>query len=284
MVNSIETISIGVTVAALALLGGCSTSLHCEDLSKCGGNYLDGATDHGEGVLSTKWTASRTDACLDNVPPTPEPPSLAYIPPRPAGIRPVEPSTLDWCAGLVINNMGKIAAFDDGWYEFLVKYDGWFPSIPLYQGELTLFDNNQYEVKLTQHAYQRFDLSQTCLIAQGTNLTNDNCDAITAELITFVPKRLESIDGLEALVYDASCVKDTQEGCSCEYSVALTSGARGPYVAGNDGRISFFDEDAAPPGRADYCAGPGSLQLTGSTGTDLFNRSGLKTLQFHQAP
>jgi hypothetical protein len=284
MVNFIETISIGVTVAALALLGGCSTPPHCEELSKCGGDYLEGETDRGEGVLSTKWTAGMPDACIDQVPATPEPPSLAYIPPRPAGIRAVEPSTIDWCAGLVINNMGQITAFDDGWYEALVKYDGWFPGIPLYQGELTLFRNNQYEVKLTQLVSQHIELTQTCLIAQGTNISEDTCDAITAQLATFVPKRLESIDGLEAQVYDARCVKDTQEGCICDYNMSLTSGARGPYAAGNDGRINFFDEDAAPPGRADYCAGGGTLQLTGSTGTDLFNRSGLKTLQFHQAP
>ena len=279
MANSKTTVFLGVTVATLAALGGCTTPPHCQELSTCGGNFVDVATDHGEGVASTKWTATAPDACIDQVPATPEPPSLAYIPPRPAGIRAVEPSTIDWCAGLVINNMGQITAFDDGWYEALVKYDGWFPSVPLYQGELTTFSNNQYEVKLTQLVSQHIELTQTCLIQQGINLT---CEAISEQLAEFVSKRLGSIDGLEAQVYGNVCVPDTQQGCICDYNMSLTSGARGPWAAA-DGRIDFFDDEAAPPGRADYCYGGGSLQLTGNKGTDLFNRNGLKTLQWRLA-
>jgi hypothetical protein len=268
-------------LGALGALAGCSTELHCEELGKCGGNFLNGATDHGEGETSTKWTVDGTGACIDEVPPVPEPPSLAYIPPRPSGVRAVEPSTIDWCGGLVINNMGEVTAFDDGWYEALVKYDGWFPSIPLYKGELTMFSNNQYEVKLTQNVWQHAELTQTCLVAQGVKLT---CEALNEQLAAFVSKRLGSIDGLEAEVYGNQCVADTGGGCMCDYYVSLTSGGIGPWSDNKDGRINFFDADAAPPGRADYCVTGGTLELTGSKGTDLFNRNGLKSLTLRQAP
>ena len=246
----------GATLGTLSALAGCSTPLHCDELQKCGGDFLNGA------------------------PAAPEPPSLAYIPPRPAGMRAVEPSTIDWCAGLRLDNMGKVTAFDDGWYETLVKYDGWFPSIPLYTGELTIFSNNQYSVSFTQLVSQRAELTQTCLVAQGVNLS---CEAINEQLAVFVAERLESIDGLVAEVYGNVCASDGEGGCNCDYNVSLTSGGTGPWEDG-DGRIAFFDADAAPPGRADYCASGGTLQLTGSKGTDLFNRNGLKTLTWRQAP
>jgi hypothetical protein len=267
-------------IPTLALLGcvtplvGCSTEPFCEEHSKCGGDFTVGKQDMGTGVPSVEWVANATDACIDQVPNPPEPPSLAYIPPRPAGIRAFEPSTIDWCAGLVINAMGEVTAFNDGWYETLVKYDGWFPSIPLYTAQLTIYENNQYSVALTQLVSQHTELTQTCLIAQGIVMT---CSALNERLGEFVADRLSSINGLTATVYDNVCTDDGKGGCNCDYNVSLTSGQKGPWST-ESGRIAFFDAEAAPPGRADYCMSGASLQLTGTKGTDLFNRGSLKTL------
>jgi hypothetical protein len=106
---------------------------------------------------------------------------------------------------------------------------------------------------------------------------------------------LSSIKGLTARVYrndvngdgtmdsaDPICVKDTQDGCICDYNVELTSGAQGPWENDDSGRVAFFDSDAAPPGRAAFCVNGGTLEPSGDKGTDLFNRHGLKTLQLRR--
>jgi hypothetical protein len=280
-----------LALLCLTALAGCTTEPYCEEYTKCGGDFTAGKQVVGEDTAaSVKWIAGPTDACIDQVPNPPEPPSLAYIPPRPAGIRAVEPATIDWCAGLVINNMGDVTAFDDGWYETLIRYDGWFPSVPLYAADLTIHDNYQYSVAITQLVSQHTELTQTCLIAQGIVMP---CGEIGNRLEAFVSKRLSGVTGLTATVYrndvngdgtadeqDAICLDDNKGGCTCDYNVSLVSGQQGPW-ADDEGRLAFFDSDAAPPARADYCVTGNSLQLTGARGTDLFNRHSLKTLELY---
>jgi hypothetical protein len=264
-----------VWVLLATSLGACTTPPYCESLGKCGGDFLSTAKDLGGGVPASEWVATAVDACIDQVPSPPDPPSLSLIPPRPSGIRPVEPSTIDWCAGLVLKSDGTIGAFDDGWYETLKRYNGWFPSVPLYTGQLEVAQNNQYTLTTTQLASQQVDLSATCLVAQGVVLT---CDAIKAELEKFVTDRLKGVTGLEAFVYGARCDSMSDGGCSCGYNVSLTTTSAGPWVADDKGHLTFFDALAAPPSKTDYCASPGQLLLSGSKETDLFNRNSLKTL------
>jgi hypothetical protein len=278
-----------LALTCLTAPAGCTTEPFCEEYTKCGGDFTAGKQVMGDdSAASVKWVAGGQDACIDQVPNPPEPPSLNFIPPRPAGIRAPEAATSDWCAGLVINNMGDVTAFDDGWYETLLRYDGWFPSIPLYTADLTIYENNQYAVAITQLASQHFELTQTCLIAQGIVMT---CKEIGDRLDTFVTKRLGGLTGVTATVYrndvngdgvmdsqDPICVDDNRGGCTCDYNMSLVSGQQGPW-AEDAGRIAFFDSDAAPPARADYCVKGDSLQLSGARGTDLFNRHSLKTLQ-----
>jgi hypothetical protein len=261
-----------------ASLGGCTTPPYCDALGKCGGDFLSTAKDLGSGAPSTEWVATAVDACIDQVPSPPDPPSLSLIPPRPSGVRPVEPSTIDWCAGLVLKSDGTIGAFDDGWYETLKRYGGWFPSVPLYTGQLELVQNNQYTLTTTQLASQHVDLSATCLVAQGVVLS---CDAINTELQKFVTDKLKGITGLKALVYGNVCTAMTEGGCACDYNVSLTTSTAGPWAADNKGHLTFFDASAAPPAKTDYCASAGQLRLSGNHETDLFNRNSLKTLTLH---
>ncbi len=266
-------------VLLAASLGGCNTPPHCEALRKCGSDFSVTDSDLGGGVTSTEWVAvGRLDACIDQVPNTPDPPQLSLIPPRPAGVRAVEPSTIDWCAGLVLMGDGTISALDDGWYETLKKFNGWFPSIPLYTAQLELMHDNQYALTTTQLASQRVELSPTCLVAQGVVLS---CQSISDQLHAFVSKRLGGIAGLKATVYDNTCTVTSEGGCSCGYNVSLTTTTKGPWVASDKGALTFFDELAAPPSQTDFCYTPGSLRLSGAKETDLFNRNSLKTLELH---
>jgi hypothetical protein len=265
-------------VSLAALAASCTTPPYCDALQQCGGDLTLGARDFlGTGAPATEWSATTTDACLDQVPNPPSPVSLALIPPRPAGTRAVEPSTIDWCSGIVIQGDGTVRAFDDGWYETLKKYDGWFPGVPLYTASLVL-EKSQYSFTASQLVAQHADLSSSCLVAQGVSLT---CDQVNTQLQIFVTKKLSSIMGLTARVYDATCAKAAENGCSCDYNVVLTNTVSGPWSQ-SGAAISFFDSSAAPPAQADFCASGKTLELTGRKGTDLFNRFDLKTLRFQQ--
>lgn len=261
-------------VLAVAAAPGCTTSPQCEELPKCGGDFLVGAKDLGSGAEATEWVATAPGACVDQVPTPPSPASLLRIPPRPAGIRAVEPATADWCNGLVLGADGAIRAYDDGWEQVLKQFSGWFPSVPLYTAQLTLERHYQYSLVTTQLVTQHADLSTTCLVGQGVRLS---CADLNAQLATFVEDRLNKITGLRAEVYDNRCAETSESGCACDYNVSLTSTTAGPWAA-ERGQISFFDFNAAPPARADYCVGAASLSLSGSQGADLFNRGSLKTL------
>jgi hypothetical protein len=271
--------TLSLLLLPVASLTGCTTSPYCDALDKCGGYFLEGGKDLGGGVPAVEWVASlKDDACVDQVPNPPSPPSASLIPPRPAGVRAIEPSTLDWCAGLVISIDGSVQ-FDDGWYETLKRYYGWFPSVPLYTAQLEILQNNQYAVTTTQLASQHYDLSQTCLVAQGVSLS---CDDLSTRIKASVEKTLASVDGLTALVYGnpgrpSFCAATKDNGCACDYNVSLTTTTTGPWSQGT-AQINFFDAQAAPPGAADYCANASGLHLTGAKGTDLFNRTSLKTL------
>jgi hypothetical protein len=275
-----------------ASLGGCTTTPFCDSLGKCGGDFNAAAVDLGGGVTGTEWVAAGTvtnAACIDQVPSPPDPPSLALIPPRPAGVRPIEQSTTEWCAGLVLKSDGTIGQFDDGWYEALKRYNGWFPSVPLYTSQLEIHTDNQYAMTTTQLVSQHVELSATCLVAQGVVLKCDDAAAglaptgkdLTTQLQTFVQDKLKGIKVLTAVVYGNQCVPGSDGSCTCDYNVSLTTTTAGPWQADNAGHISFYDAAAAPPGQADFCANPGTLQLSGSKETDLFNRTSLKTLALH---
>lgn len=287
----------GILLSASAL-SGCSTPLHCESLGKCGGDFLANKSDLKSGDLSQEWVASSTDACTDNVPNPPDPPQLALIPPRPAGVRAVEPSTVDWCAGLALTADGNIKYFDDGWYEALKKYNGWFPSIPMYTAQLEFVQNHQYTLQTVQLAKQHFELPSTCLSAQGVLLDSDpakECQTLGQKLQAFVAKKLEALKFLQATVYTGTNPADSsqdlpvclarldssaagQYACVCDYNVAIQTTTAGPWASDNKGQVSFYDATAAPPADADYCVSGAELQLSGTKGLDLFNRNSMKTL------
>lgn len=262
-----------------AVLSGCTTTPHCEELSKCGGDFLAGAESAGEGVEATKWVAAAPDACVDQVPTPPNPASLLLIPPRPAGVRAVEPATADWCNGLVFGADGAIRAYDDGWEQVLKQYGGWFPSVPLYTAELEVQRGFQYSLTTTQLVTQHAELTNTCLVGQGVRLS---CEDLEGQLPAFVEKTFNAISGLQADVYGERCADTSDGGCSCDYNVSLTSTTAGPWAA-EQGQIAFFDFNAAPPARADYCVSAAGLSLSGSNGADLFNRGSLKTLKLAPA-
>ena len=283
-----EPMRIGLLKALLLLLPvisleACTTPPYCAALGKCGGDFLADAKDLGSGSPSSEWVATGANACVDQVPNPPNSPSTALVPPRPAGVRAIEPSTLDWCSGLITSNDGTIK-FDDGWVETLKKFNGWFPSIPLYTAQLEVMRNNQYTITTTQLASQHYQLTQTCLLGQGMKLS---CDELNTRMKASVEANLKSVDALKSphpddppkfVVYGNTCLPTTDGGCACDYNVSLTTTSSGPWSAAN-GELNFFDAQAAPPSEADYCVNASGLTLSGAKETDLFNRNSLKTMK-----
>lgn len=274
-------------MALAGLLTGCTTAPQCEALATCGGDFLVGAADWAnDGVTRVEWVAAPRDACVDEVASPTQPPSLALIPARPAGVRAIEPGTLNWCADLRFNSNGSVAAFDDGWYETIVKYHGWFPAVPLFTARLEIASNNRYELDTTQLIAQHYELPKTCMYAQGVAVS---CSDFAIGLSDYIGTRLKGLEksGIITKIYGvgpdgrANCTP-AADGCSCDYNLQLTSVTTGPWAT-STGEITFFDSSAQPPSRTDYCAGGDSLQLTGDRDTDLFNRVSLKTLEFGPA-
>jgi hypothetical protein len=278
-------------IALVGSVAGCSTPEFCEPLKKCGGNYLLGEGDWGgDGVLRAEWVvaspeakvASASAACVDQVQNPTQPPSLAKIPARPAGVRAVEPTTLNWCADLRFSADGNISVFDDGWYETLVKYRGWFPGIELQSARLAIGRNNQYQLDTEQRILQQYELPRTCMYAQGVRVS---CEDFTEGLNSYVSDRLEGLDkvGVKAQIYGTTCsARPNDDGCNCQYYLGLIATTTGPYAQGS-GELTFFDSAASPPSRTDFCVEANRLQLTGHNDSDLFNRTALKTLQFDLA-
>ncbi len=276
-------------IALASLSAGCTSAEYCESLKKCGGNFLAGEGDWaGDGVLRTEWVVagpeakvpSPSAACVDQVQNPTQPPSLAKIPARPAGVRAVEPTTLNWCADLRFSADGNISVFDDGWYETLVKYRGWFPGIELTSARLVIGRNNQYQLDTNQRVLQQYELPKTCMYAQGVAVS---CSDFAKGLDSYVADRLMGLTkvGVAAQIYGTTCTDHAGgDGCDCSYVLSLTATTTGPYASDekHPGEIAFFDSAASPPVHADYCAENGRLQLTGHNGTDLFNRTALKTL------
>jgi hypothetical protein len=285
-------------LALASLSAGCTSAEFCEPLKKCGGDFLAAGKGDwgGDGVVRAEWvvaapaspSTAASNSCVDQVQNPTQPPSLAKIPARPAGVRAVEPTTLNWCADLRFSADGNISVFDDGWYETLIRYRGWFPGIPLYTARLTIDEGGQqhYEMQTTQLVAQHYELPKTCMYAQGVAVA---CGDFAKGLDAYVTDRLMGLSkvGVAAEIYGTTC-KDQAggDGCVCDYNLALTATTTGPYAVDYKklpGEIAFFDSAASPPSGTEYCAQGSRLELTGHNGADLFNRTALKTLQFGPA-
>jgi hypothetical protein len=252
----------GFGVAALgACLAGCQVTPFCEELEKCGGDVMAGAGDvwKADGILDTEWIVTGNDACIDPVQRPLNPFSLARQPQRPAGERPVDRATLDWCSGLAIKQDGTV-----------IRYDVWDPTVPFRNGSLLLSADGTYAAQFTAFAHQRAEFSASCLTAQGVPMT---CAEFGRQITVLVKS--------QANLYNMRCFDGEDHGCACDYELSLTAGPNGRWERKGT-MITFFDELAGPPSLADYCLKGDTLELTGQDGMRLFNKTGLRTINFRR--
>ena len=236
-----------------ALLPGCQTPPYCEPLDTCGGEVL------AANAPLTQWVTTKQNACLDQIQPPPNPVSLVRLPQRPAGDRPTERGTADWCSNVALRQDGT-----------LQQYLGWYPPIPVQDATLDLYANGTYEMHITYFAKQHVDFSATCLSAQGVS---ESCAAFGRNLKEFVAP--------EANIYNVLCYPSPVSGCGCDYDLSLIGGPSGSWqVDKAHATLTFFDALGGPPSLANYCQKGDSLEITGKDGARLFNQFGLRTLRF----
>jgi hypothetical protein len=255
-------------VLAVGLLAtGCQTELHCEPLKRCGGDLMAGATQVGQ-HKQTEWVASAQDACMDLVQLPVVPISISQQPARPNGKKAVGNATVDWCSSLSQKPDGSL------------RYQPFFPIIPLKNAHLKLFDDGTFDAHFTAQAPQHLAFSAQCISAQGIRVS---CPELG--------RRIKEAIAAEANVYNMLCYDDPEDagGCMCDYDLALFTSLPGSWSANSDGLVTFFDQSLAPfpPAPADYCqeadnlGQPTKLSMTGHNGTQLFNRPDLRSLVFH---
>ncbi|HVY32099.1 MAG TPA: hypothetical protein VHB79_36435 [Polyangiaceae bacterium] len=231
---------------------GCQTDPYCAPLSECGGQVVV------PGAPITQWVTTKNDSCLDQIQPPPNPVSLVRQPQRPAGDRPTERGTADWCSNVALRQDGT-----------LQQYLGWYPPIPVQDATLDLLSDGNYEMHITYFAKQHVDFSATCLSAQGVS---ESCAAFGRNLKEFVAP--------EANIYNVLCYP-AESGCGCDYDLSLIGGPSGQWsVDEAHATLTFFDALGGPPALATYCQKGDTLEITGKDGSRLFNQFGLRTMRF----
>jgi hypothetical protein len=257
------TAALGLTLVSV----GCTADSFCEELSACGGAVIGTNDSDADGVPDTTW--SMVENCKDPLHAQPPNAALLTQPTNVAKQPPLEPTTSEWCQGLIFNQDGSIK-----------QVLPWFPSIPLTTGSLKLTGENKYNVSLSYNSVQQADFSSFCLTSQGKQgLTCQNTNAD----LSFT-ERLKTALAPEPNIQDVVCVDapDDPGGCQCFYNMLIVAGQDGLYSVEGD-MITFYDRLGAPRSEATYCVQGDSLEITSVQQTWLFNQPALKTMAFGRA-
>jgi hypothetical protein len=244
-----------------SLLGGCHTKPYCEELGRCGGNFMKNGKPNVEGVLTTEWVAKAEETCTDQVQPPVNIVQLSQQPSRTAGSKPTGNATYDWCQNL--------EQFGDGTLEVTTI----FPTIPASNATVEFAADGTYHAHFLNYQPLQMQFSAACRASQGINQT---CPAMG--------RAIREATAAESNVTNMRCYDDGEGGCLCDYELKLFTSLPGNWEASPDGILTFYDQSEAPnpPAPVDFCMrGDTTLELTGHNGQQLFNRPALRTLVMH---
>jgi hypothetical protein len=262
---------------AIVSFSGCKTPPFCPALGATGGDLLGNLPN---GATHRSWTVTADYACQDQLQLPPVAVSLVRQPPAVANQRPPDPVTDDWCGNLVIDSSGNV-------HEFIV----YAPPLPIKVAALTISEDYDGNTTRGTYLYQQtidqtrnLTFSESCLTAQGMRLT---CPVLGRKLGDFL--------AAEANIYSMRCqdpANPGQGGCECQFELSFIGGSSGRWALQESGtQVVFFDMSYAPAAFVDFSftpaaniqiptlTGSGSLNLTGSNETPLFNQKGLRTLE-----
>jgi len=200
------------------VLAGCSTTPRCEELSRCGGDLLAGATSApGATITQSEWVSGAVDACMDQVQLPIVPVSLSQQPAPKVGKKAPAPATVDWCSSLSQKPDGSL------------RYTPFFPIIPLKNAHLKLKSDGTYDAHFTAFEPQHLAFSAACRAAQGINVS-------CAELGRHIKEAIAA----EANVYNTRCYDDSDGagGCTCDYDLTLFTSLPGVWSQSSDGSWS----------------------------------------------
>lgn len=57
----------GALVCAVLASAGCQTTPYCEPLSRCGGDFIKGGTEHEGGLVESEWVTLGDGTCTDKI-------------------------------------------------------------------------------------------------------------------------------------------------------------------------------------------------------------------------
>jgi hypothetical protein len=251
----------GLLLAALS--AGCTQKPLCSELGSCGGNPV------GDWVLDATHQSCSEDLYL--------PPSdtrLDHGDQPAARTPPAEEALYDWCDLLVTNGGQKVATVDP---RFSFE-SGTIGTAFVHYDPIGANGSGTYAAGLTRIGTYTIEFPALCIREFGAE--GDVCGALQTQLVSSSTHK------------NLQCVANPSDpaGCVCRFDVAVQSGGSGVYQMLDDHtlihelNLQFPSKApaAAFPQKVTFCSQGGSLQLTGTDATYLFDEPGLRTMELAQ--
>jgi hypothetical protein len=238
----------------------------CAPLGDCGG-----AVPVGTWILDATHVSCSEDIY---VPPSDPRVLMGTVPV--ARQPPPEPALSDWCDSIVVTGGTTIVTHEPEFY----YYDGHIGVASVHYG-----DDGNFSAGLTQVGRFKLDFPAYCMRAFGgkDGRQADPANDPTGPAVSLC-KQVEAAvksAGTGAGAYPNAACEDSKieaGGCTCEFDVTATSGPAGSYKMLNSNTILNL-LNANFPQKVTYCHNGDELELTGTDGSYLFDKTGLRTMR-----
>jgi hypothetical protein len=241
----------------------------CAPLGECGGPVPVGT-----------WILNEMDgthvSCSEDIYVAPSDPRVLMGTVPVARQPPPEPALSDWCDGIVVTGGTTTVTHEPEFY----YYDGHIAVGSVHYG-----DDGTFSAGLTQAGTFALDFPAYCVRAFGgqDNRQADPANDPTGPKVSLC-KQVEAAvksAGTGAGAYPNAACDDSKiesGGCTCRFDVTATSGPAGFYKMMNGNTILNL-LNANFPQKVTYCRKGDELELTGTDGAYLFDKTGLRTMR-----
>ncbi len=247
--------SLVACLALLPMLSSCSKGPVCSELDSCGGNPVD------------KWAQlprgqETPGTYCQEVTHTPPPEAHLRDQPLPVGRqRPPERTSADWCSELIVTSDMK---------EAVKKHNYWWEDLPYVTGFLEYQPGGIYRANLTRKGFVDRWFSQTCLRKYGYS---GDCTQFQTDL----EKSNEGAGEYNTFKCSANA---SRGGCDCNFEIFEVNTILGAYSQSGSTITHFPASPTAHYSQASMCVKGDKLQLSGMNNSFLWDRPGLRSIEF----
>ena len=246
------TATAGIAGALLAL--GCSKGPVCKELGSCGGNLV--------GTWVQKPAAEAGANYCQEV--LHQPPLEEYRLGQPTPVartRVPESTNLDWCYNLILTK-------DD--VNPLKKHFYYWENLVYVGGIIDYTNDGRYTLDLGRLGRMYAYYSRTCLSQYGHEYDCGKFQSI-----------LEAANQGAGEYHDFQCAEDTKRGgCGCSFSVSEADAQGGLFSVEGSTLTHFPTSTNTHFTQAITCVNGDTLQLSGKDNSYLWDRPGLRTMEF----